>query len=117
MEQFIFQFLLVLFGFFLGGIYPIILRSCDSYTKFFLLVFLIHIFENYWLQSLLFLFISLNEKIYFYPIDFFISQTKNSFNTLNLPKYFILLEIEIFLEYIKFGFFFGTFVDGLKLGS
>ncbi len=117
MEQFIFQFLLVLFGFFLGGIYPIILRNCNWHTKFFFLIFLIHIFENYWLQSLLFLFFTLNDKIYFSPIYFFIDQTKNSFNTFILPKYFVLLEIEIFLEYIKFGFFFGTFVDGLKLGS
>ena len=71
MEQFLFEFLLVLFGFFLGGIYPIIFRTCNWYSKIFFLVFLIHTFENYWLQSLLFVFITLNEKVYFSPLHFF----------------------------------------------
>lgn len=121
MEHAIFQLFLVLFGFFLGGVFPVCLSDCGWSQKLLCLILAVHISENYWLQKVFFIFklilLSIEKKVSFTTIC-----KKNKFLYKLLINFFTFIEdcklqFQTFIEYLKIGFFFGIFVDALKVGS
>jgi hypothetical protein len=125
MEYLFFKFLLVLFGFFLGGFFPMCLSDLNWYNKIFFLLMAVHISEDYWLQHLR------RKGIRFYRFvrkifskwRFVIKLKRRIWNknriVISLLYFFVKIEnqYKFLFQYIKLGFFFGIFVDALKVGS
>ena len=150
MENSFFQLLLVLFGFFLGGIFPVLLSDCGWRQKLFSLLCAVHISESSLFQRIIYFlkrfFLALllsksNQKsklkltrvkrltgktifslfllLLLFPLFpllpvLFLSQQRI---TLSSFFQFYKIQFSMCLEYIKIGFFWGIFVDALKVGS
>ena len=120
METTLFQILLLLFGFFFGGNLPLFLIDYSLTYKLIFVISIVSIFETFFIENFekkiptkiekniqyQLLYSKKNSKVFFLFIKFF----KNLFD-----KY--ELKIKNLNQFIKFGFFWGVFVDGLKLGS
>jgi hypothetical protein len=125
MEYLFFKFLLVLFGFFLGGFFPMCLSDLNWYNKIFFLLVAVHISENYWFQHLRrkgVLFNRFLKKI-FSKWRFLIKLKRKIWDRNRIILWFVYIFLKIenqykfLFQYIKLGFFFGIFVDALKVGS
>jgi hypothetical protein len=121
MEEIFFKFLLILFGFFLGGVFPMCLSDCNWYVKIFFLIVAVHISENYWLYSIVRKMVKFQKslQIYFFKWKFFRNLKKTLWDRNSLVFFILYFSLKIQNHYrlIKLGFFFGIFVDALKVGS